>query len=576
MADIFEFQHRAGTKAQLATITLLQAEPGLVTDSEQFVFGDGTNHQFAQLYRAATELTIATDAITITQGYHTIDTESNAASDDLATINGGSEGRFVLVRAENAARTVVLKDGTGNLELGGADITLDDTDQSILLYYDTALSKWLLVGISLSGVGDVLADGSVPLTANWDAGAFEVRALTFESDVTTGTAPFTIASTTVVSNLNADLLDGEHAAAFADASHTHSLSDVTDSGALAALDEVQDGQIDSEAATDGYVLTADGAGGSAWEVVAGGGDLKADGTVPLTATWDVGAFQIHALTFQSDQATGTAPFTVASTTVVTNLNADTVDAIHASTILQAGGGVALSANWDAGGYEIRSLKFQSDQATGTAPLIVASTTVVANLNASLLEGNAAAAFAVADHDGTHVTGGSDEIDGDKLDIDYNPSYSTPATTPGEADSIDNLAAHLYGIDQAIKALTKCVVQVKIMEDDTALTAGDGKFQYIVDQKLNGYNLVRAHMHVFTASSSGLPTFQVHNLTQMADMLSTLITIDENEYDSEDAATPPVIDEANDDVATGDVIRIDCDIAGTGTKGLEMRLQFQKP
>ena len=55
----------------------------------------------------------------------------------------------------------------------------------------------------------------------------------------------------------------------------------------------------------------------------GGGDLLADGTVPLTANWDVGAFTITALTFVSDQATGTAPFTVASTTQVANLNAAT-------------------------------------------------------------------------------------------------------------------------------------------------------------------------------------------------------------------------------------------------------------
>lgn len=45
----------------------------------------------------------------------------------------------------------------------------------------------------------------------------------------------------------------------------------------------------------------------------------------------------------------------------------------------------LTANWDAGGYEIRALKFQSDQATGTAPLIVASTTVVANLHAATVD-----------------------------------------------------------------------------------------------------------------------------------------------------------------------------------------------
>lgn len=41
-----------------------------------------------------------------------------------------------------------------------------------------------------------------------DIGAYELRAQTLESDVATGTAPFTVASTTKVTNLNADLLDG--------------------------------------------------------------------------------------------------------------------------------------------------------------------------------------------------------------------------------------------------------------------------------------------------------------------------------------------------------------------------------
>jgi hypothetical protein len=45
-------------------------------------------------------------------------------------------------------------------------------------------------------------------TANLDIGAYEMRALTFESDQATGTAPFTVASTTVVTNLNASLLGG--------------------------------------------------------------------------------------------------------------------------------------------------------------------------------------------------------------------------------------------------------------------------------------------------------------------------------------------------------------------------------
>jgi len=73
---------------------------------------------------------------------------------------------------------------------------------------------------SIGGLGDddhaqyLLANGTRTLTADWDAGSFEIRAQTFESDVVTGTAPFTIASTTLVTNLNADLLDGTSIADF--------------------------------------------------------------------------------------------------------------------------------------------------------------------------------------------------------------------------------------------------------------------------------------------------------------------------------------------------------------------------
>jgi hypothetical protein len=47
----------------------------------------------------------------------------------------------------------------------------------------------------------------------------------------------------------------------------------------------------------GRVLQADGDNTSSWVALAGGGDLKADGTVPLTANWDVGAFDITAQGF---------------------------------------------------------------------------------------------------------------------------------------------------------------------------------------------------------------------------------------------------------------------------------------
>lgn len=51
-------------------------------------------------------------------------------------------------------------------------------------------------------------------------------------------------------------------------------------------------------------------------------------TFTSSGNLDIGAYDFRAATFQSDIATGTAPLTVASTTLVTNLNADRVDGLH--------------------------------------------------------------------------------------------------------------------------------------------------------------------------------------------------------------------------------------------------------
>lgn len=72
--------------------------------------------------------------------------------------------------------------------------------------------------------------------------------------------------------------------------------------------------------------------------------LRVDGTQALTAAWDAGSYDIQAETFTSDVATGTAPFTVSSTTLVTNLNADMVDGIQASSFFKHDGTVAMTGN----------------------------------------------------------------------------------------------------------------------------------------------------------------------------------------------------------------------------------------
>ena len=92
------------------------------------------------------ELTIASGEVTITQAFHKIDTEADASTDDLVTINGSLDGSLLFLRAENSARTVVVKDNTGNINLAGGDFSLTATNDVLMLMYDGSISRWLEVG----------------------------------------------------------------------------------------------------------------------------------------------------------------------------------------------------------------------------------------------------------------------------------------------------------------------------------------------------------------------------------------------------------------------------------------------
>ena len=98
----------------------------------------------------AVGLTIASGAVAKTRSHHTIDTEGNAASDDLDTISGGAEGELLLIRPADGARTVVIKHGTGNIwNVAQVDILLDDADDYALLVYSG--SKWSVIGGGSTG-----------------------------------------------------------------------------------------------------------------------------------------------------------------------------------------------------------------------------------------------------------------------------------------------------------------------------------------------------------------------------------------------------------------------------------------
>lgn len=118
----------------------------------------------------------------------------------------------------------------------------------------------------------------------------------------------------------------------------------------------------------------------------------------------------------------------------------------------------------------------------------------------------------------------------------------------------------------------------IIFDFTADCAtGDGKFFFHIPVGLGGMNLVEVHSEVVTAGVTGTMDIQIRNVTQAADMLSTLMTIETGDTGSDDSGTPPVIDAANDDVVVNDVLAIDIDaIHSTAAKGLIVTLGFKLP
>jgi hypothetical protein len=93
----------------------------------------------------SSELTIAAGVITVTRTHHIVDTQADAATDDLDTITltTAVTGNILILQPANAARDVVVKHNTGNILLAdGLDYTMDDVSDILFLVYDAAVSAW--------------------------------------------------------------------------------------------------------------------------------------------------------------------------------------------------------------------------------------------------------------------------------------------------------------------------------------------------------------------------------------------------------------------------------------------------
>ena len=136
----------AGSVRRVLPDNLPGSANGLQADGT--VAGTGLQELLGLNLTDATELTIAAGVVTVTQGYHTIDTEADAATDDLDTITvAGGEGDILILHAADSARTVVIKHGTGNVQCAeGYDLSLDSADEIVVLIHNG--TNWLAMSLA--------------------------------------------------------------------------------------------------------------------------------------------------------------------------------------------------------------------------------------------------------------------------------------------------------------------------------------------------------------------------------------------------------------------------------------------
>ena len=97
--------------------------------------------------------------------------------------------------------------------------------------------------------------------------------------------------------------------------------------------------------------------------------------------------------------------------------------------------------------------------------------------------------------------------------------------------------------------------------------------FAIPPALNGMNLTYANAYVNTAGTTNATTVDIYNVTDSHDMLSTAISI----ASGGTAGTAGTVNTTYDDVATGDIIRIDVTTASTTKpKGLMVTLTFATP
>jgi hypothetical protein len=80
---------------------------------------------------------------------------------------------------------------------------------------------------------------------------------------------------------------------------------------------------------------------------------------------------------------------------------------------------------------------------------------------------------VSTHASRHINGGSDIIDGDRLDVDFVPVYYTRTINPSYTANYNQLTSHLYGLDLQLHSIIDSITDIDGVPASRTITAGNG-------------------------------------------------------------------------------------------------------
>jgi len=172
----------------------------------------------------------------------------------------GAEERFYVVyndglnTATKINPTTLNKYYTGVTTLGHAPLGIAADENYLYVFYETqgvdrhlkndigatASTEAGIIRLWVNALGSLVQAGLIDSGLNLSMFGY-VEGTQLKSTVATGTPPLVVDSETMVANLNADLLDGYEAAAFALAGHSHYLGDLED--VLISSGEPTDGDV---------------------------------------------------------------------------------------------------------------------------------------------------------------------------------------------------------------------------------------------------------------------------------------------------------------------------------------------